>query len=220
MLKIGHRGASGYLPENTIASFEKAIELGANGVELDVHLCKTGELVVIHDDTVNRTTDDFGLVEDLSREQLRHLGIPSLEDVLQAIGKDIYCFIEIKPENAVLPTMNLVADYIKDGWNKLRVISFEHEALERVLQKIPEIYIGFSFEKLNSQAIIRAAKAGAKLICPLHKLITPDYVKQAHDLGLEVIAWTVNSPEDIAQMYELQVDGIIGDYPDYFFHYA
>ena len=214
MLKIGHRGASGYLPENTIASFQKAIELGANGIELDVHLSKTGEVVVIHDDTVNRTTDDFGLVEDFSLEQLRHLGIPSLEDVLQEIGKDIYCFIEIKPANAALPTMNLVADYIKKGWNKLRIISFEHEALELILQKMPELYIGFSFEELNPQAIVQAAKAGAKLICPLHKLITKDYIKKAHDFGLEVIAWTVNSPEEIAQMYELQVDGIIGDYPD------
>ena len=214
MLKIGHRGASGYLPENTIASFKKAIELGATGIELDVHLCKSGEVVVIHDNTVNRTTEKFGLVENFSLAQLQNLGIPSLAEVLQEIGKDIYCFIEVKQANAALPTMNLVAEHIKRGWNKLRIISFEHEALELILQKMPNLHIGYSFAELHNQAIEQTAEAGAKLICPLHKLITKELVMQAHDLGIEVIAWTVNSSEDISRMYELQIDGIISDFPD------
>src|SRR6185369_17228462 len=99
--KIGHRGASGYLPENSISSFRKAIELKADGIELDVHLCKSGEPVVIHDETVDRTTNGKGTVATLTLSQLRSLEIapgetiPTLEEVLQKLGNDIHYFIEI-----------------------------------------------------------------------------------------------------------------------------
>ncbi len=101
-LKIGHRGAPVQLPENTISGFHRAVALGVDGIELDVHLCKSGEAVVIHDDTVDRTTDGRGRVADMTLSELRGLRVngtecvPTLAEVFEALG-DIRYYIEIKP---------------------------------------------------------------------------------------------------------------------------
>ena len=216
MLKIGHRGAPRLVPENTIASFQKAIELGANGIELDVHVCKTGELVVFHDDGVDRLTDGKGLVSDLTLVQLQALTIyggghiPTLAQVLDALGKDIHYFIELKPAEAVIPTTKLLQDYVARGWDKLVLISFIHEALRQA----PDFHIGATFDKMSIADIEKAKAMNACMVLPNHNSLTRAQVEHAHRLGLQVIPWTVNSISYILRMRELGVDGIMSDNPD------
>ncbi|MEI6730222.1 MAG: glycerophosphodiester phosphodiesterase family protein, partial [Pseudomonadota bacterium] len=205
------------LPENTISGFRKAIELGADGIELDVHICKSGEIVVIHDDTVDRTTDGQGNVADLTFVELRQLQIigdeyiATLAEVLDSIGRDIYCFIEIKYANAALPVAALVSDYIKQGYAKLFVISFEHAALQVVRQFNPEIALGASFEELPEDFAQIAVSLGAKAIIPEYKYLNAANIAAAHAAGLQIMTWTVNEPSDINNLIALGVDGIMSD---------
>jgi len=220
MLKIGHRGASGYLPENSISSFRKAIELKADGIELDVHLCKSGEPVVIHDETVDRTTNGKGTVATLTLSQLRSLEIapgetiPTLEEVLQKLGNDIHYFIEIKAAEAALPVADIMSRYAKQGYGKLHIISFNHEALHMVAKNFKGLSIGASFEEMTDDFAEYARAIGAYTICPNFKSLTAQYLEQARQAELEVIAWTANESADIEMLKELRVDGIISDYPD------
>lgn len=221
MLKIGHRGASAYAPENTLTAFRKALTLGADGMELDVHLCKSGEPVVIHDETVDRTTSGKGLVAELTLSQLRSLGIgrdehiPTLEQVLQ-LGKSLYYFIELKEAAAALPVAELVTKYIKQGWDskRLTVISFNHEALYLIAKNFPALSIGASFEQLPEDFVARAKALNARAVIPHYQALTPEHIKQAHAAHVQVITWTVNEPEDIARLKAMRVDGLISDYPD------
>lgn len=223
MLKIGHRGAPPVMPENTISSFRKAIALGADGIELDVHLCKSSEPVVIHDDTVERTTDGKGKVSDFTLAELRELHIargehiPTLKEVLEALGDDIYCFVEVKTVDAALPTAELISSYVKKGWQgeKLYLVSFKLTALQAAIKEFPQLRIGASFEEqFEHDDIIKAKKLGAHTILPDHCLLTPQHVETAHELGMKVFTWTVNEPSNIRRASAMQVDGIITDYLD------
>src|SRR3990167_11327492 len=124
MLKIGHRGACGYAPENTLKSFQRAIDLGVDMIELDVQLCKSGELVVIHDDTVNRTTDGSGFVKKIKLKNLKKLDageeerIPTLEEILNLVDRRVKVNIELKGPKTAKPVLKLIDEYIKTkGWN-------------------------------------------------------------------------------------------------------
>ncbi len=222
MLKIGHRGAPFYAPENTLTSFRKAIALGADGIELDVHLCKSEEVVVIHDERVDRTTSSTGEISDLTLTQVRSIKmldgehIPTLRETIEALGRDIYYFIEIKLVEAALPAAEIVRQYISQGWQaeRLYLISFDHEALRLVARNFPELYLGASFEDLREDSIAEAKSLGARAIIPYYLTLEPEYVDAAHRLGIDVIPWTVNNTEDIAQLAAMQVDGIISDYPE------
>ncbi len=221
-LKIGHRGAPKRLPENTISSFRNAIDLGADGIELDLHLSKDGELAVIHDDTVDRTTDGKGKVADFTLAELRKLRmeggehVPMLAEVLEALGRDAHYFIEVKVAEAALPTARLVQEYIARGWDaeKLCLISFQHGGLREVAKQFPVLYTGASFVDIGPGQVEKAKSDGMRAIIPNYKRLTAEQVKQAHDLGLGVIAWTVNDAEDIARVAGIGVNGIISDFPE------
>jgi glycerophosphoryl diester phosphodiesterase len=222
MLKVGHRGAPFCAPENTISSFKKAVELGADGIELDVHLCKSGEVVVIHDERVERTTNGTGEVSDLTLAQLRSMEvaggerIPALAEALDALGGGIRYFIEIKCAEAALPAVEIVRRYIGRGWNpeRLTLISFDHEALRLIAGYFPHISLGASFERLQDGFIEQAKAVGARAVIPCYQALNPCDVEAAHRQGLAVIPWTVNNTEDIARIAAMQVDGIISDYPE------
>jgi glycerophosphoryl diester phosphodiesterase len=221
MLRIAHRGASAYAPENTLEAFRKALALNADGVELDVHRCKSGELVVIHDDTLDRTTDGNGPVAALPFKEIRKLRtknsemVPTLEEVFHMLGR-AHCFIEVKhPEDAVAAA-RLIDGQLKAGApaGSLWLISFYHEGLKAALAGYPHIPIGASFEMLTLPAIHEAHKWGARAILPHYQSLSVDDVKAAQALGLKVVCWTVNQPDDIARLTAMGVDGIMSDYPD------
>jgi len=222
MLKIAHRGASAYAPENTLTAFRKAIEMGADGIELDVHLCKSGELVVIHDNTVDRTTNGKGLVADMTLAQLKTLQIaggetiPTLEEVLDVLGPEPYCFIEIKHAQTILSVAELVQKYLAKGWSaqRLYLISFHHDALKVAGAAFPSLTLGVSVEKLSLQAIEQAQTFAARAILPEYHSLTSLMIKEMRRSGLKLFTWTVNEAADIERVRKVGVDGIMSDYPD------
>ncbi len=141
ILKIGHRGAMGHEPENTMLSFQRAIEFGVDMVELDIHLCHSGELVVIHDETVDRTTNGSGRVKDKSLVTLQGLDagfgqkISTLMEILNFIDKKVKVNIELKGEGTVEPLYKIIQKYIsKHGWSyeDFYVSSFDHYKLKKI----------------------------------------------------------------------------------------
>lgn len=217
MLKIGHRGAKGYVAENTLASFQKAIDLGCAGIELDVHLSIEGEVVVIHDESVDRTTSGNGLVSCYTTFELGLLGIPMLDEVLDEIERKCFVNIEIKVANAVDPVLKLIEYYIsKCGYKYTDFIisSFDWNALQQVRFFNDEIQIGVLTSTDLDLAFAFAKFIKAKTINPYFHLLNEENVAKIQEKGFEIHTWTVNEIEDIEKMKSLKVDGIISDFPD------
>lgn len=226
LLIIGHRGASGHAPENTLPAFEKAIEMGADGVELDLWPAKDGTPVVIHDEELERTHQHHGKVTAMDVADLRGLDIPSYAQVLELAQGKLVVFTELKG-----PREDKVAEAIHhavsaDGWSyaALPVISFNHAQLERMKRAHPDIRIGASFSRKMLEHIpaaeqgdfmlTRARNMQAFAINPDYRLVTPELVERAHAAGLQVNVWTVNAPDAMRDLMAMGVDSIMTDYPD------
>ncbi|MFM9988448.1 glycerophosphodiester phosphodiesterase [Flavobacterium sp.] len=217
MLKIGHRGAKGYVAENTLASFKKALELKVNGIELDVHLSSDAEIMVIHDETINRTTKGNGFVKDFTSVELKQLGIPTLIEVLDLINQECFVNIEIKDVKTTKLVVELIQNYLsKKHWNieKFIVSSFDWTVLKEISQLNSTIKIGVLTEDNIDDAIAFAKEIKAFSINPYFKLLTIDIVERIQKEGFQIHTWTVNSLEDITFVKSLNVDGIISDFPD------
>ena len=213
MLKIGHRGAKGHVPENTLASFQKALELGVDMIELDVHLSKDNVPVVIHDSTIDRTTIAKGKTTDFTAKELQNLGIPTLENVFDLVQNQCEINIEIKVFEATKPILNLVNSSSFDtekiiissfDWNSLQEIRFHHETIR----------IGILTETNLDLALAFAKFIKAYSIHPYFHLLTLDTAKKIKEKEFKIFPWTVNEPEDITFVKSLQIDGIITDFPD------
>ena len=222
-LNIGHRGARGHIAENTVASVEKAIELGVDGVEIDVFRCKSGEVVVIHDTTLDRTTNASGKVEDFTLAQLKevvveeHYTIPTLQEVLDVLSPGMLLNVELKGSNTAETVSDILQEYIRDkGWKTEDFIisSFSWEELKDFYLYDKELPIGILTEGDPEDAIPIAKELQAKAIHPNHKDLDRRNVKAIHDQGLKVYTWTVNTPLFIKRMKAIGVDGIITDYPE------
>lgn len=223
MLKIGHRGAKAHVAENTLASFQQALNLGAGGIELDVHVCATGELVVIHDFTVDRTTNGTGDVHQLTLAELKNLKvegshiIPTLDEVMDAVGKKCMVNIEMKGRYTAQPVADFVERYVKEkgySYNDFIVSSFQREELQNMSRINPYIHLGILTQASVTQAMAWAEDFSAKAIHPHFTLLTESNMKKAKDAGLKVYTWTVNEHEDVERVKAYGVDGIISDYPE------
>ncbi len=215
-LRIGHRGARAYALENTLLSFQKALDLGCDGIELDIHLSKDNKLVVIHDDTVDRTTKGTGLVKDFSLLSLQKLGIPSLDDVLILVDKRCMVNIEIKA-NFVFDILNTtIIEAVKNGWRyeQLLVSCFNHQALHQIRQLNKAICLGVLTETSIEEALGTAKQLDAFAVHPDYTLLNKTNCQLIQKAGFRVFPWTVNEPQDIANMKALGVTGIMSDYPD------
>ena len=223
MWKIGHRGACGHAPENTLLSMHKALEFGVDGFEFDVQVSKGGEPVVIHDETLERTTNGKGNVGDYSLQELRAFDagkgekIPSLHDVFDFVDKRCRLFIELKAESSTFPVVELINEYVeKYGWGyeQLFVCSFDHGQIVDVRRKNSHIRTCALLAGIPVSLAAIAQEAGAWAINPCIHHINQALVEDAHSRGLKVMTWTANTPKDIAKAKALGVDGIISDYPD------
>jgi len=230
---IAHRGFSGRYPENTMLAFQKALEAGVDGIEFDVHFSKDGELVIIHDELLDRTTDGTGFVQDYTLEELKKLDasaefagvygknqIPTLEEYFRLIeGKDVLTNIEIKSgviwypgiEEKVLETVD------RFGRRKDTIISsFNHFSILRMKELAPDMVCGF----LEESRIIGPAAycAEHKVECwhPLCYDMTEDVVKELRERDIRINAWTVNRREDMEDMLRKGIDGVITNFPDLF----
>lgn len=222
-LKIGHRGAKGYIAENTIESIKKALDFGVDGIEIDVHLCASGELVVFHDFTLDRMTNGIGEVGKLSLAELKLLKInnqftiPTLEEVLDTIDKKCVLNIELKGRNTAQKACQVIQHYIAEkGWkyNQFIMSSFQHHELEDVFKINKYIPLGVLTKANVDEAIEFAQNINAVAIHPNFALLTSENVNRAQSKGYKVITWTVNDHETIVRMKSYGVNGIISDFPD------
>ena len=217
MHKIGHRGAKGHVAENTLASFQKAIDLNVDGIELDVYLCASGDVVVIHDETIDRTTSGIGFVKDFSAAELKALGIPILKNVLELINRKCFINIELKTYNTADKVAEIIEHFVvKNNWHyeDFIVSSFDWNALQQVHFLNDKINIGVLTNTDLNLAIAFAKFIRAPSIHPYYHLLTAENVTQMQARNFKVYPWTVNDPEDIIFVKSLQVDGIITDFPE------
>lgn len=222
MLCIGHRGAAGHAPENTLRSFEHAIRLGAPWVECDVHLVE-GELVVFHDDRLERTTNGSGLLAKRTFSYLRTLDagqgerIPTLEEVLDLVEGRAGLNVELKGPNTADAVVRILRQRISSTtWRAeaLQVSSFSPGLLSRAHRLAPELPIGALFERRALQPLRFARRLGASTLNVSLGAVTPRLVRRAHRAGLGVWVYTVNEPNDIRRMRQMDVDAVFSDYPD------
>jgi len=213
---FGHRGAPGYprYGENTISSFNKALRSGATGLEFDVRRCGDGKIVVIHDETIDRTTNGRGRVTDLPYEELRRFDagfgepIPLLSDVLDEFGDKCLLNIEIKESDIAAAVRTLVLERRLE--RNVIVSNFEWQELAGLAREIPIALLSSKLENLISSA----RQMGAMAIHPRRDLVTPSLIAAAREAKLRIHVWTVNGPEEISRLRNLGVDGIFTDFPE------
>lgn len=223
MIKIGHRGAAAYIAENTIESIQKALEIGVDGIEIDVHLCASGELVVFHDLTLDRMTNGSGEISQWKLEELKVLRvndkyrIPTLVEVLDIINAQCILNIELKGVGTAAATCEIIKTYIKEhnyNYDHFIVSSFQHNELQDVYKIDKKIPLGVLTKASMEEAINFANTVKAKYILPNVGIISETGVKQAQSKGYNVIVWTANMKDTITRMKRYGVDGIISDKPD------
>jgi glycerophosphoryl diester phosphodiesterase len=217
MHKIGHRGAKGHIAENTLASFAKAIEMGVHAIELDVHLSSDGKVMVIHDDTVDRTTSKTGLVSDFPAHDLEGLGIPALESVFDLVDKKCFINVELKTYETADKVAELIEYYVSEkNWDYEHFIvsSFDWNALQQINFLNEKIPIGVLTSTDLDLALAFAKFIKAHSVHPYYHLLTSENVKQMQSKNFKVYPWTINEPEDIIFVKSLNVDGIITDFPE------
>ena len=216
-LKIGHRGAKGHVAENTLESIKKAMLLKVDMIEIDVHLCKTGELVVIHDEELGNTNSGNGVVSDKSLAQIKSFRtregyqIPTLSEVLELIQDKVILNIELKGEGTAEPVLKCLQKFPE---SKILISSFSFNELMSLRSLNPEIPVAVLTENDLSMAFLQARHLKAFSIHPYYKMVTRDFIADCHRNDIKVYVWTVNKPEKIKKLKSLDVDGIFSDFPD------
>ncbi|GAA4645143.1 glycerophosphodiester phosphodiesterase [Pontixanthobacter gangjinensis] len=222
-LKIGHRGAKGHLAENTLESIQKALDIGVDAIEIDVHKCASGELWVIHDFTLDRTTDGSGEIAKKPPEVLRklkvegHFRIPQLTEVLDLLQGKCMLNIELKGLNTAAPVNRIVREKVENGswkYSDFIISSFQKNELFETRKLDKNVPIAVLSKASVPEAIELGKRLEAVAIHPSLGIITRDNTKQSHEAGFKVNVWTVNEREDILRMIDFGVDGIISDFPN------
>lgn len=233
---VAHRGATGYAPENTIAAFDLAVEMKADYIEIDVQRSKDGKLVLIHDTTVDRTTDGTGKVGDLTFDQLRSLDagswkgeqfvgeqIPTFEEILERYHGKVGILIELKTPELYPGIEEQVAKALKERNldkpqnEKIIIQSFNFESMKKVNDLLPKVPVGvLTSNRADTTAeALQEFSTYADWFNPSYGIVTEELVNQVHSLGMKIGSWTVRSQEAADFLFEMNVDAIITDYPDY-----
>ncbi|MGA1872644.1 MAG: glycerophosphodiester phosphodiesterase [Thermoplasmatota archaeon] len=225
MLRIGHRGAAFHRPENTMSSFRRALELGVDMIELDVRKSRCGELMVIHDETVDRTTDGTGKVSEMDLAEISRLDagsgerVPLLRDVMEVFAGRVSLDIEMKGTRIAEPVHSILAEMFDAGsWKEEDVIvtTFHPGELFDLNELLPSVRKGFIFEDHPDMGIDFASGLGAWSVVPRFDLVDEGFVESARSLDLKVLVWTVNDVRDVRKMERMGVDGIVTDDPGLF----
>ena len=232
MTKIyAHRGASGYAPENTLEAFKLAIKQGAEGIELDVQLTKDGEVVVIHDETIDRVSNKTGFVKDYTLAELREFSfdnniegykntkIPTLKEVLELLKPtNLMLNIELKTsiiwyENIEEKVLKLVYD--TDMRDRVIYSSFNHYSIKKIknLDEKANTALLFGDVILDTVNYIKNANIPA-IRPPVYQLKMDNFLDEYINSGLDIRVWTVNNPDDMQSLINKNIDAIITNYPD------
>lgn len=232
VMVIAHRGFSGVAPENTLAAFKKAIEVGSDMIELDVRLSNDGEVVVIHDETLERTTTGRGRVIDKSKDELKKLDagskfhpsfsgqkIPTLLEVLELARGKVLVNIELKMGDYGYWTILNLADRALNEvervgmFNQVVFSSFDPSALERVLKKNQTVPVAYLY---NRHWIAPREVTGGQPLFALNcwkSVLTPENIFRAHQEGIRIGVYTLNTEEEMRKFIDMKVNAIITDYP-------
>ncbi|OAI46035.1 hypothetical protein AYO43_07090 [Nitrospira sp. SCGC AG-212-E16] len=218
VLRIGHRGAAGHAPENTLTAIRKGIALGVNFVEVDVRRTADGVLVVLHDETVNRTTNGKGRADRMCLRDITKLDagdgehIPTLEEVLKVAAGKTGLILELKIRGAAQQTVEAVREAgFRDS---VIYASFLHDELQHVRAVDPEASLMVLFGGLSRASVARAVKYGSFCAGLRHDKATRVLVDSFHRAGLLVFVYTANAPSDIQRALSLDVDGVISNFPE------
>lgn len=223
LLKIGHRGAKGYVTENTLASIQKAMDIGVDGIEIDIHRCKTGELVVFHDFAVDRLSNGCGEVSNFTLSELKALKIkgdykiPTLAEVLDLVDGKCLLNIELKGLDTVQGVAEIIEAYVSSKrwtYKNILVSSFQHHLLIQLRKLNKKVLLGILTDTNLKEAMDAARALKATAIHPDFTMLTKEKVSQIKAEGYKVYTWTVNEYKDIERMVHYKVDGIISDFPD------
>lgn len=234
LLRIAHRGAPAYAPENTPASFLKALEIGVDGIEFDIRLTRDGEVVVIHDPTLDRTTDLSGTVAELSLEEIRRADagirfspeyrgqrVPMLREALELIPRETLVFVEIKAVEASLPAAKIASQMNRS--DQVVFISFLPEALKAVQHTGSDFHTALLMERSivahsaaeDARAMLSKARSlGTPALGVYWRIAVPEFIDEVHRQGGSVWVWAVDDPQDIRRLARDGVDGIASNYPD------
>jgi glycerophosphoryl diester phosphodiesterase len=226
-MNIAHRGASAYAPENTFAAFDKALALGAVHVEFDLHFSKDGHIVIIHDETLERTTDGTGLVAETDLADLRSLDagswfspefagepVPTFGGMLERYKGRFHFHIEIKAE--VRGLSRRAADMVR-GYgvaDNATITAFQLASLEELVDYAPELPTGWLVVNVDDATVDHAKRLGLKLLCPHSSALTPELVDNLHQNGLEVRAWGAADEGLMRKAVDAGVDGLTVNFPD------
>jgi glycerophosphoryl diester phosphodiesterase len=226
---IGHRGALGYAPENTLASFQKGLELGADMLELDVHLSRDGELVVIHDPTLDRTTNGTGYIKNYTVKELKQFDaskrfdayrgehIPILQEVFDLMQKRVNFAVDIKNCPILYPEIEkkLVRLIEKNELvDNVIVISFYYPSLKEIKRLNPDIKTGITYVGTLFEPWVVAEAVGADALHPKYEYTMMDVVVEARKRDYLVHPWSINTVPEIEQWINYGVDGVVSDFPD------
>jgi glycerophosphoryl diester phosphodiesterase len=239
-LIIAHRGAPNHAPENTIAAFDSALELGFRHIELDAQLTADGVAVVLHDDALDRTTDGTGPLAAHALAEVRRLDagswfgsefageqVPTLEEVLRRYRRRAYLHLELKSTQEALPRS--VAELLvatgwpvretpspEGGWpsSGVTISSFHKPQLERMRALLPDVPLAWLVQSITGDVLAECVEAGFQLVCPRASTVTAETVAEAHRLGLQVRAWGLRTLDELRLLAECGVAGTTCDWPD------
>ena len=240
-LKIGHRGAAGYCPENTFASFHKALQLGVDFIEMDVQMTKDGQLVVIHDPTVNRTTNGKGKVKDFTLKEIQALDagswfdpkftgekIPSLSEFLDEFGGKVGILLEIKNPSLYPGIEGKIADELLNRGltsaegSQVIVQSFDQNSLKKFHQLIPSIQLGVLLKRVTGKGISNQELASflsfAAYVNPKITMVNKRLIRRIHQHGFKTLVWTIRKRNEVNLLMHFHIEGVISDYPDFLNH--
>lgn len=234
-LVIAHRGDSSHRPENTLAAFAGGLETGAAIVEFDVHLTRDGEVVVIHDPTVDRTTNGRGVVKQMTLAELRRLSagyparfgqtyggerIPTLAEALGLLRDRAQAMIEIKPEAVTGDAEGGIEAHVVEEVRRARMekdvalISFDRRALLRCRALAPDVLRGHLFQKGKAGEMLAGAReVGSELIMPEKRLLSDDLRDRAREAGVKVATWVVDEAEELRRLMRFELYGVGSNRP-------
>ena len=230
---FAHRGASGYAPENTLTAIKKAIEMKADGIEIDIQLTKDGKIVVIHDWKVDRTTTGRGFVYELDFGYIRSLDagqwytkdfigevVPTLEEVLDILPNDMMLNIEIKDtarkHSNIEEKMLEVLKKYPEKFDNIIVSSFHHDKIRRLQELEPKLKLALltDSEFIEIEKYLSTNGLNSYSYHPEINLISKKDVDILHKKGIKIFVWKVNKEEDLDYLLSMEIDGVITNYPD------
>ncbi|MBZ5201429.1 glycerophosphodiester phosphodiesterase [Planomicrobium chinense] len=241
MVNVAHRGASGHAPENTMGAFQKGFEMKADYIEIDVQMTKDGELVVIHDTTVDRTTNGTGKVSSLTFEEIRQLDagswfseayagekVPTFEEVIDAFRGKVGILIELKSPELYPGMEKKIADALKErnmhrsNNGKVILQSFNHESMKKSKELLPNlphgVLAGAGWKNVTEEQLAQFATY-ADYFNPTMSIVTDELVSDVHEAGMKIYPYTSRTQEQALRLFDLNVDGIITDYTEHVYYH-